>query len=86
MARIKGVKMTDEAKMAMRVKREANRLGKESAFVAIWDNLKFLNYTQLEAVEVETLRLIGEKKKDERQRLIKMKEEIELKLKELAAQ
>jgi len=86
MGRIKGVKMTEEAKMAMRVKREANRLGKESAFVTVWDNLVFLNYVQLEAVMVEAGRLINEKREKELQQLIKMKENIESKLKELAAQ
>lgn len=84
MARIKGVKMTEEAKIAMKAKREANRLGKESAFVVIWDNLKFLNYVQLETIAKEINRLIDEKKEDEILKLINMKDIIENKIKALS--
>jgi len=77
MARIKGSKMTEEAKIAMRAKREANKLGRESAFVTIWNNLKFLEYDQLETLATEINRLVQDKREDERLMLIKQKEIIE---------
>lgn len=84
MARVKGSKMTEEAKVAMSARREANKLGKESAFVTVWDNLKFLNYVQLETVAKEICRLIEGKKEDEILKLIKMKEIIEGKIKAIS--
>lgn len=80
MGRIKGVKMTEEAKQAMRAKRAANRLGKENAFVTVWENLKNLSFTELNSLNTEVCRLIEEKREEERQKLLRMKEEIEQKI------
>lgn len=83
MGRIKGSKMTEEAKAAMRAKREANKLGKESAFNLVASNLKLLSFEDLENTIGLALRYKKEKMGEEELRLIKEKEEIEIKLKKL---
>jgi len=83
MGRVKGSKMTDEAKAAMRAKREANRLGRESAFNLVATNLKLLNYEELDNSIALALRYKKEKMGEEELRLIKEKEEIEQKLQKL---
>ncbi|MDF9829735.1 hypothetical protein [Parabacteroides sp. PF5-6] len=83
MGRIKGSKMTEEAKAAMRAKREANKLGKESAFNLVATNLKLLSFEDLENTIGLALRYKKEKMGEEELRLIKEKEEIELKLQKL---
>lgn len=83
MGRIKGSKMTDEAKAAMRAKREANRLGRESAFNLVATNLKLLDFEELENSIALALRYKKEKMGEEELRLMKEKEEIELKLQKL---
>lgn len=83
MGRIKGVKMTEEQKAAMRAKREANKLGKESAFNLVTSNLKHLSFEELEHVVALANRQKKEKLGTEELRLIKEKEEIELKLQKL---
>lgn len=83
MGRIKGSKMSDEAKAAMRAKREANKLGKESAFNVVASNLKLLSYEELENTIGLALRYKKEKLGEEELRLIKEKEEIEQRLQEL---
>jgi len=83
MGRIKGSKMTDEAKAAMRAKREANKLGRESAFNLVATNLKLLNFEELENSIALALRYKKEKMGEEELRLIKEKEEIELRLQKL---
>jgi hypothetical protein len=83
MGRIRGAKMSDEAKAAMRAKREANKFGKESAFNAVASNLKFLTFDELESTIGLALRYKKEKIGEEELRLIREKEEIELKLERL---
>lgn len=83
MGRIKGSRMTEEAKAAMRAKREANKLGKESAFNLVATNLKLLTFEDLENTIGLALRYKKEKMGEEELRLIKEKEEIELKLQRL---
>jgi len=83
MGRIKGSKMTEEAKAAMRAKREANKLGKESAFNLVATNLKLLNFEDLENTIGLALRYKKEKMGEEELRLIKEREEIEMKLQKL---
>lgn len=83
MGRIKGSKMTDEAKAAMRAKRAANKTGKESAFNTVALNLKLLSFEDLENTIGLALRYKKEKMGEEELRLIKEREEIELKLQKL---
>lgn len=83
MGRIKGSKMTEEAKAAMRAKREANKLGRESAFNLVASNLKLLSYEELDNSIALALRYRKEKLGEEELRLIKEKEEIELRLQKL---
>lgn len=83
MGRQRGSKMSDEAKAAMRAKREANKFGKESAFNSVASNLKFLSFEELENAIGLALRYKKEKMGEEELRLIKEKEEIELKLQRL---
>lgn len=83
MGRIKGSKMTEEAKAAMRAKREANKLGRESAFNLVATNLKLLNFEELENSVALALRYKKEKMGEEELRLIKEKEEIEMRLQKL---
>ncbi len=83
MARKKGVKMTDEQKAAMRARRQANKMGKETAFVKVTDNLKLLSYKELNDAIALALRYRKDKIGEEELRLIKEKEELELRLKEL---
>lgn len=83
MGRIKGSKMTEEAKAAMRAKREANKLGRESAFNLVATNLKFLSFQELDNAVALAMRYRKEKMGEEELRLIKEKEEIELKLQKL---
>lgn len=75
--------MSDEAKAAMRAKREANKFGKESAFNAVASNLKFLSFDELENTISLALRFKKEKMGEEELRLIREKEEIEMKLQRL---
>jgi len=84
MARLKGSRMTEEAKAVMRAKRQANKMGRESAFVTVWDNLKFLNYKQLEDVDREISRIMIGKVEEEKKELLKEKKRIEAKLATLA--
>jgi len=83
MGRLKGSKMTEEQKAAMRAKRAANKLGKESAFNLVATNLRHLSFEELENVLALALRQKKEKLGVEELRLIKEKEEIELKLQKL---
>ena len=83
MARKKGVKMTEEQKAAMRAKRLANKMGKDSAYHSVVTNLKHLSYSELTNAIALALRYRKEKIGEEELRLIKEKEELELKLKNL---
>ncbi|MDH6534034.1 hypothetical protein D0T51_03385 [Parabacteroides sp. 52] len=83
MGRIKGSKMSEEAKAAMRAKRQANKLGKETAFNLVAGNLKHLSFEELDSSIALALRYKKEKMGEEELRLIKVKEEIELKLQKL---
>lgn len=83
MGRVKGSKMTEEAKAAMRAKRRANKLGRESAFNLVATNLKLLDFEELDNAIALALRYKKEKMGEEELRLIKEKEAIELKLNKL---
>ncbi|MDL2266060.1 hypothetical protein LJC57_09970 [Parabacteroides sp. OttesenSCG-928-G07] len=83
MARKKGVKMTEEQKAAMRAKRLANKLGKESAFNQVTSNLRHLSFSELNNIIALALRYRKERIGEEELRLIKEKEELELQLKKL---
>lgn len=83
MGRVKGSKMTEEAKAAMRAKRQANKLGRESAFNLVATNLKHLSFEELDNAIALALRYKKEKMGEEELRLIKEKEEIELRLNKL---
>jgi hypothetical protein len=83
MGRTKGVKMSEEAKAAMRAKRQSSKSGKDSAFNLVTANLKLLNFEELENAAALALRYKKEKVSEEELRLIKEKEEIELKLMKL---
>lgn len=83
MARKKGVKMTEEQKAAMRARRTANKLGKENAFVKVTDNLKLLSFRELNDAIALAMRFRKERLGEEELRLIKEKEELELRIKEL---
>lgn len=85
MGRTKGSKMSEEAKAAMRAKRAAKKSGKDSAYGIIASGLKTLSYDELESVLSLALRYKKEKLGEEELRLIKEKEEIELKLEKLKA-
>ncbi|MDL2221210.1 hypothetical protein LJC35_01495 [Parabacteroides sp. OttesenSCG-928-N08] len=86
MARKKGVKMTEEQKAAMRAKRLANKMGKDSAFHAVAMNLKHLSYVELTNAIALAVRYRKEKLGEEELRLIKEKEELELQLNKLKEQ
>lgn len=83
MGRVKGSKMTEEAKAAMRAKRAANKLGKQSAFNLVASNLKLLEFEELENAIALALRYKKDKMGEVELQLIKEKEEIEQKLKRL---
>ncbi|MDH6343448.1 hypothetical protein M2480_001939 [Parabacteroides sp. PFB2-12] len=80
MGRVKGSKMSDEAKAAMRAKRAANKLGKQSAFNLVATNLKLLEFDELDNAIALAHRYKREKVGEVELRLIKEKEEIEQKL------
>ncbi|MDH6311736.1 hypothetical protein M2137_000495 [Parabacteroides sp. PFB2-10] len=80
MGRVKGSRMSDEAKAAMRAKRAANKLGKQSAFNLVATNLKLLEFEELENAIALALRYKKERVGEVELRLIKEKEEIEQKL------
>lgn len=77
MGRIKGIKMTEEAKTVMRARRRANKEGKDNALSTITDNIRHLTFEETETV----LTLLNQHRlkirDDEEQKLLKMKEEIE---------
>ncbi|MDH6358595.1 hypothetical protein [Parabacteroides sp. PF5-9] len=83
MARRKGQTMTEAQKAAMRAKKEARKLGKETAFSMINTNLKYLSFSELEHIIALASRMKKEKLGDEELKLIKEMEEIELRLKKL---
>jgi conjugal transfer/entry exclusion protein len=85
MGRVKGIKLSEEAKASMRAKREAHKLGenKGSVFINIMSNLKFLSFEELEKLiglaELQKLKKVD----DEKKRLIKEKQMIESQLQKL---
>ncbi|OAV75180.1 hypothetical protein Barb7_01222 [Bacteroidales bacterium Barb7] len=83
MGRTKGVKMSEEAKFAMRAKREALKDGRDSGFSVVISSLKQLNFEELDKVIALAARLKKEKLGEEELRLIKEKEDIELRLQRL---
>lgn len=83
MGRIKGSKMTEEAKKAMSEKRKANKEGRESAFVVVWENIKYLSYSEIDTLRNELDRLIILKIQDEKEKLMKERAQIEGKLNQL---
>jgi len=83
MGRIKGSKMTEAAKVAMRARRLANKEGKANALSAVADNIRYLSYDETEVVadliNQHCLRIRDEEEK----RLLKMREEIDERIKKL---
>lgn len=75
--------MSEEQKAAMRAKRLANKLGKDSAFLLVATNLKSLSYVELNNAIALAHRYRKEKLGEEELRLIKEKEELEFQLKKL---
>lgn len=78
--------MSEEAKFAMRAKREARKEGREgrdSEFSVVISNLKQLNFEELDKVIASAVRLKKEKIGEEELRLTKEKEDIELRLRRL---
>lgn len=83
MGRIKGQKMTEEQKAAMRAKRAAKKQSKSEAFSMVTSSIKHLSYNELEQVIDIACRVKKDKLGEEELKLIKQKEEIEQKLQEL---
>ncbi|MDH6358067.1 hypothetical protein [Parabacteroides sp. PF5-9] len=83
MARRKGQTMTEEQKAAMRARRQARKTGKETAYTRTLENLKLLSFDELEGVIAFAHRYKKDQMAKEELKLIKAKEEIDLKLKAL---
>ncbi|MDH6356430.1 hypothetical protein [Parabacteroides sp. PF5-9] len=83
MARVKGQKMTEEQKAIMRAKREAKKQSKDASLKTMISNLNHLSFTDLEELIAYALRMRKEKMGQEELRLIKEREEIEIKIKKL---
>jgi hypothetical protein len=85
MGRTKGIKLSEEAKVAMRAKREARKVadGKNSAFMGVLSSLKHLSFEELDKlitlIDAQKLK----KADDEKQRLLKEKHDIETQLQKL---
>jgi len=83
MGRIKGSKMSEEAKQTMRARRQANKEGKANALSTVADNIRYLTFEETEVV----IKLLNEQRDNsrekEKERLLKMKAEIEERLNNL---
>lgn len=83
MGRVKGSKMSEEAKQAMRARRQANKEGKANALATVADNIRHLTFDETETAIKLILEHHHKMHGDEEQRLLKQKAEIEERLMKL---
>ncbi|MDR2791272.1 MAG: oxysterol-binding protein [Tannerellaceae bacterium] len=85
MGRIKGSKLSDEAKRSMREKRASRRLteGKGSVFADVVSALKFLSFGELEQLTTFAEEHKVRKASEEKHRLIEEKQRIESQIQKL---